>query len=283
MSAETERDDAWYEREYNPRVTVADAAAIVAGWPERSRETLNRRPPDVADHAYGDHPREILDVFHAENASGVLFFIHGGYWRSFTKFETSFLVDGFLGQGISVVLVNYPLAPEVTVRRIAESVRSAFAAAHGLLTPAERKAVVVAGHSAGGYLAADLMTVDWTAHGLPADPFRLALPVSGLFELAPLIRTSMNAQIGFTADTAAAWSLTTAAPRVASGLVLAVGGDEPGEFHRQSAALAAAWNARDPRVVTLPGTNHFTVLHSLGEPGGILNRVVTDAIAAAAG
>ncbi len=281
MTEAGDRDDAWYEREYNPRVTVADTAALLASWPERSRAVLARRAPDVADHAYGDHPREILDVFHAENARGALVFVHGGYWRSFTKSETAFLVEGFLGQGVSVVLVNYPLAPEVTVGRIAESVRNAFAAAYRLLSEAERRAVVVAGHSAGGHLAVDLMTVDWAARGLPAEPMRLVLPISGLFDLAPLLRTSMNAQIGLTPETAAAWSLITARPRVEARLVAAVGGDEPAEFHRQSEVLAAAWSALGPRVIAVPGTNHFTVLDHLAEPGAVLNRMVVEAVASA--
>lgn len=273
-----ERTDDWYEREYNPRVTIAGIADLLASWPARAAATLAVRRPTVADHAYGDHPREILDLFRAPAARGTLVFIHGGYWRAFTKFETTFIVEGFLDRGISVVLVNYPLAPEVTVGRIAASVRRAFAAAWGLLAEGERKAVAVAGHSAGGYLAADLMTVDWTAHGLPAAPFQLALPISGLFELAPLLRTSMNAQIGLTGETAAAWSLTATLPRVPARLVLAVGGDEPGEFHRQSRALATAWANLDPTVLAIPGTNHFTVVDHLAAADGALARIVSGAL-----
>lgn len=273
------RDDDWYEREYNPRVTVAETAALLAAWPVRSAAVLGRRRPTAADVAYGPHPREILDFHRAAGARGVLVFVHGGYWRAFTKAETAFLLDGFLDQGVSVALVNYPLCPEVTIAAIAASVRRAFAVLYtDLLDDAERAGVVVSGHSAGGYLAADLMTVDWTAVGLPADPIHLVLPISGLFELEPLVRTSMNVALGLDGDTARDWSLVERTPRVRAALALAVGGDETAEFHRQSAALAAAWSGRTPRLISVPSANHFTVLDSLATPGALLNTLALEGV-----
>lgn len=268
------RDAAWYEEQYNPRLTVPETAALLAAWPVRSAETCRRRPATVADHPYGPHPRERIDLHRAPQARGLLVHVHGGYWRSFSKADNAFVVDGFLDEGISVALVNYPLCPEVTVAAIAACVRRAFARLWlEVLDEAERAAVAVSGHSAGGYLAADLLATDWTGLGLPADPIRFALPVSGLFDLAPLIPTSMNATIGLTADTAAAWSLTAILPRARAGLVLAVGEREPAEFHRQAIELAAAWSRLTPRVVVVPRANHFTVLDSLAVPGGLLNRL----------
>jgi arylformamidase len=275
--AESEiHDAAWSEREYNPRVTVAETPALVAAWPVRAAETRARRP-FLADLRYGDHPREILDLYRARDARGAFVFVHGGYWRSFTKVETAWIADGFLDQGISVAMINYPLCPEVTVADIARSVRRAFVHLHrSVLDAAERAAIVVSGHSAGGYLAADLVATDWTAHDLPASPFQGALPVSGIYELAPLIPTSMNEQIRLTPETAAAWSLGGLPPPTRCRLALAVGGDEPGEFHRQASALAAAWPVLLPKVVPVPATNHFTVLDSLAAPDGILNRLAMD-------
>ena len=48
--------------------------------------------------------------------------------------------------------------------------------------------IVVAGHSAGGHLAAMMLACDWpaVAPDLPADLVKAALSVSGLFELEPL-------------------------------------------------------------------------------------------------
>lgn len=271
-------DADWAEREYNPRLIVADVAAITDRWTPRAMATRERHPP-VADIAYGPHPRERIDLFRVADARGTVVYIHGGYWRSRDKVDTSWIADGFLDQGLSVALFGYPLTPEVDLAAICDSTRRAFAHLwREVLTEGERRRVVVTGHSAGGYLAALHLATDWTGYGLPADPLAGVVPVAGVFELAPLIPTSMNADIRLTPESAAALSLTGAPVRSRAPLVVAVGGDESAEFHRQQSALAAAWSTLRPTVLPVPDTNHFDVIDSLAEPGGLLNRVVLSMI-----
>jgi arylformamidase len=47
--------------------------------------------------------------------------------------------------------------------------------------------------------------------------------------------------------------------------VLAVGGDESAEYHRQSALIDAAWGEEGVAVdsLILPGRNHFTIVDEL--------------------
>ncbi|HUG62018.1 MAG TPA: alpha/beta hydrolase [Methylomirabilota bacterium] len=279
----TVRDDAWFEREYNPRVTVTDTSALVAAWSERSAATRAARP-FLADIRTGENPREVVDVFRADGARGAVVYIHGGYFRKFSKVETSFVADGFLDAGLTVVLMNYPLCPDVALEDLIESVRRSFGRIVAeILTPEERAAVVVTGHSAGGYLTAALIATDWTARGLPARPFHGAAPISGVFDLAPLLRTTMNGEIRLSADRAPALDLIGAPQRVHVPVVAAVGGAETAEFHRQSDDFAAAWTAPRPSVLRVPGANHFTVLDSLATPGASLNAAVVDMALAAAG
>ena len=138
--------------------------------------------------------------------------------------------------------------------------------------------MVVSGHSAGGYLTALHLATDWKAYGLPEDPLAGALSLSGVFELEPLIATTLNAQIRLTPDLARSLSLVGVPVRSRAPLVLAVGGDETAELHRQSEALAAGWPDLDPKVVDVPGTNHFTIVDSLADPDGMLNRIATGMI-----
>jgi arylformamidase len=212
-------------------------------------------------------------VFRPERPRGTVVFIHGGYFRSFSKAEFSFVADGFVGTDLSVALINYPLCPEVSLETLIDSVQRSFARLlHDVLTPAERGRIVVTGHSAGGYLTGALVATDWTAHGLPAAPFHGAVPISGVFDLGPLVQTSMNEQIRLDAVRAHALDLTRAAPRVAVPVVAAVGAVESAEFRRQSAALAAAWPGTS--VLEVAGANHFTVLDALAAPGGVLQASV---------
>lgn len=278
MTGAPPHDDAWHEREYNPRVTIADAAAIIAGWTPRAEATRRRHPP-IADIPYGPHPRERWDLFRTEGARGTVVYIHGGYWRSLSKLETSWIADGFLGEGLSVALLNYPLCPEVPLARICAAAVAGFAHLwRAVLTEAERRRVVVVGHSAGGHLAALHVATDWTAHGLPADPIAGAVPISGVFALAPLLRTTINEALRLDEAEAARLGILGRPWRTRVPVTFVGGGDEPQEFHRQSDAMAAQWADLAPRRLDVVGTNHLTVLDGLAAPGSPLNRAVMEMV-----
>ena len=267
-------DAIWHEVQYNPRLSVANAAAIIPGWRRRALATRERHPP-MGDLKYGPHPRENIDLFRAPNAKGTVVYIHGGYWRMLSKLETSWIADGFLEQSYSVALINYPLCPDVTLTDIRASSIRAFAYLwKQVLNEGERNAIAVTGHSAGGHLAALHLAVNWSAYGLPENPIAGVLPVSGIFDVAPLMHTTMNDDIRITQEAAPALNLITAPLRSKAELLFAVGSDEPEEFHRQSKDMAVAWSVLSPRVISLPGTNHFTVIDSLADGNGVLNREV---------
>ena len=271
-------DRDWAEREYNPRLLVPDAAAIYEAWPVRAAETRRRRGPQT-DIRYGPHPREVLDLFRAERPRGTVLFIHGGYWRAFSKNEFSWVADGFVDAGLSVALLNYPLCPDVTLARIVEATRKAFAKLWtDILTPDERRRIVVTGHSAGGYLSALHLATAWEEYGLPADPLAGIVPISGVFSLAPLIPTTMNEAIRLDLDSAGELSLHDKPWRSRARLALAVGGDESREFHRQSEDLASGWAELGPHILDIAGKNHFDVIEGLAEPGSELNRTIVGMI-----
>jgi len=74
--------------------------------------------------------------------------------------------------------------------------------------------------------------------------------------------------------------LLPSAPAPRGALVLAVGGRETAEFHRQQAEFAAACRARQWRccVVDQPDEEHFSIVDRLGEPGSALCTALVDAI-----
>jgi arylformamidase len=261
------------DHEYLPSLSIPDAGEIFENWKARAAAT-RAKLKFTADIAYGKHSREVLDFYPAENASGCLIFIHGGYWVGFSKIETSWVAKGFVGQGLSVALINYPLCPEVTIADIRNSCARAFVHLWTkVLSEPERKAVVVSGHSAGGHLAAAHLVEDWAAHGLPAKPIAGVVALSGVFDVTPLLQTSLKAELQLTAKQAAAVNLFKQEPKCSAPLVLAVGEKESAEFHRQSNELAVRWAGLAPQVIDVKDTNHFTIVDELAAPGGALNRL----------
>ena len=101
-----------------------------------------------------------------------------------------------------------------------------------------------------------------------------AIPISGVFEIEPLRHIEIGDPLHLDEAEARRLSPLFQPPRAKGPLLLAVGGDETPEFHRQSAALAERWGKDGvaAETLSLPGRNHFTVLEELADPGGTLTR-----------
>jgi arylformamidase len=129
---------------------------------------------------------------------------------------------------------------------------------------------VISGHSAGGHLAACMLATDWPAldASLPADLVTAGYSISGLFDLAPLVETSINNALRLDAATARAASpLFWTAPRRGS-LDAVVGERESAEYFRQSQNIVDAWGAAGlaTRFGVVPDANHFTAIAPLADP-----------------
>jgi arylformamidase len=116
-----------------------------------------------------------LDIFPSqtpvkEKGAPVVIFIHGGYWRSLDKMDHSFVVPPFTAQGACVLVPNYALCPAVTIPDIAMQMVKATAWAYRNVHRfgGDPSRISVIGHSAGGHLAAMLLTCDWQACTLGA-------------------------------------------------------------------------------------------------------------------
>lgn len=236
-------------------------------------ETLSRRAveelPNALDIAYGDHPRQRLDAFFATgDCAGTILYFHAGYWQSRDKSGFRFLARDFVASGFNFVLANYPLCPDVTMGGLIEAVGASVPKTFeipGLRHPRGR-GLVLAGHSAGGHVAVELALQNRTA---PAGGKAVEgiIAVSGIYDLAPLLDTPLNDRLRLDEAEAAAHSPLARARDVGAAALFLVGGDETEEFHRQSAAMARAWqDAGNPGTCrAIPATDHFTVLPHIRE------------------
>jgi arylformamidase len=258
------------EAEYNNRARVADSAAIIAGWARDAAAFRAAWPRSSLDIAYGAGERERFDLFEAASPGPVAMFIHGGYWQALDKSFGSHWARGLAMRGVSVAVPSYDLCPAVPLARIVAQMRAACVALHRR----SGRRLLVAGHSAGGHLAAMLMATDWRAID-PALPDRLvgaALPVSGVFELEPLLGTSVGRALQLTPAEVHALS-PRYMPPAPGPLHAVVGGAESAEFIRQTHDFAAAWRASSQE---LPEANHFTVLDPFPDPDHALVSFAAD-------
>ncbi len=227
------------------------------------------------DLRYSAGPRCLLDVFPAGDGAPVLLFIHGGYWRALDKSDVSFIAEPFQRAGMTVVMPGYDLVPAVRVGDILDQMRAALA---WVLEHVAPERIVVAGHSAGGQLAA-MLALDQAEHG--RGPIVGVAGISGAFDLRPLLRTSINADLALSMAEAEAASpllrlraLPPTAPLVP--LLAAVGGDETRGFKQWTADLAAGWRAHggEAVLVEVAGRSHFTVLDAVAEDEGEIARAI---------
>lgn len=228
-----------------------------------------RQAGATLDLPYGEHPRQRFDFFAAQGpAQGVMLYLHAGYWQSRDKSLFRFLAPAFQALGFHVALANYPLCPEVSLDELARAVAPSVAAvaAHARQRDGTPLPLVVAGHSAGAHLASLLGLAQGA---LPRhDPARVdgVWAISGIYELAPLIDTTLNQKLRLDAEAARRLSplrLTGAAPVPA---VWLVGGAETPAFLAQNAAMHQRWqgDASAPgawsECIEMPDADHFTVL-----------------------
>ncbi|MBX9591513.1 MAG: alpha/beta hydrolase [Hyphomonadaceae bacterium] len=259
-----------YEAEYNNRQRVPEHVEIGERWALLS--AAYRLAGDTRmNQPYGKRERQRYDIFHAAGEDAPLVvYIHGGYWQRGDRKDYSFVARELNANGITVAIPSYSLCPAVSVMEIADEIQLCLAA----LWKQTRKRPVVVGHSAGGHLTAEMLARDWSGFaGVPADLVQRGCAISGLFDLAPLIGTSLNQAIGLTGGTARAASpLFRPPPPKGQRLIAAVGGEESDEFLRQSRDVAANWSAvgLDARCEVIAGTNHFTVVDELIRPGSAL-------------
>lgn len=273
-----DNDPAWLEAQYNNRARVPDHAAHFKGWAEASALT-RQSAPCVLDIAYGDGPGETLDVFPTPAANApVLVFIHGGYWRSLDKADHSFVAPSFTADGAMVVVPNYALAPAVTLEHITLQMVKALewtwrhAAEHG----GDPSRIVVAGHSAGGHLAAMLLSCRWkqVADDLPAQLLAGALSISGLYDLEPMRHTPfLKDDLQLTPASVARLS-PAFFPRPKGRLYAVVGADESEAFIRQNQLIRDVWGPTAvPVCEPIPRTNHFSILKDLADPDKRLHEL----------
>ena len=257
------------EREYNLRIRHPERSAVYERFAADSA-ALRSSHGGFETLRYGDTPNSAIDFFRAagQDRAPLFIFIHGGYWRALDRRIFSFLARPWIARGVHVALPGYDLAPATSVRAIAGQVRRAVAQLIARAVPLgiDERRVVVSGHSAGAHLGALALDAapGWFAAGF--------LGVSGLYDLEPLLATSVNLDVRLDVAEARALSPSRRSAQRATRYRLAVGGAETDGFRQQSHDYAAALRGHgcDAESIEIPARTHFDVLDDLADANASL-------------
>lgn len=285
--AEQLADEAGWTRErldadYNARATVGDRFPEEMLAYRQSSDAVRERWLSHADIVYDAESGQTLDIFGADPSGTlrpVFVFVHGGYWRALSKYDSA-MMAGMLGeQAIATAVIDYCLTPEVSLDEIVREVRTALAFLwhNGGRYGIDPGNMHIGGSSAGAHLAGMLLAGGWhEPFGVPVTLVKSALPISGLFDLAPIAASFAQEWLSLDKDAVAALSPIRHMPVAGCPVVVAwAQGEAPG-FKRQSAAFAEAWSKAGYSTSTMevPGRNHFDILMELRDRDTKLSKAL---------
>jgi arylformamidase len=266
------------DAQYNNRVRFPDYKRHFDSW-RRWSEAARTALPCRLDVPFGPSAPETIDIFPAAGDQAPIYvFIHGGYWYSLDKADYSYVAQGMRPHGVATVVNNYGLAPDHNMDEIVRQNRAALAWVYRNAASfgGARDKIFVAGHSAGGHLAAMALGTDWPAFGadLPADMVKGICAIGGLFDLEPIRLSYLNDTLKLDPEMARRNSpIHLDYPRPAP-CFLVLGHDESPEYYRQSESMRDRWQALGYPVelIAPESLDHFTVVNDLADPDCLLVR-----------
>jgi acetyl esterase/lipase len=151
--------------------------------------TRSLPPPRV--EAYGPSPYQRIAIYAPGRADGpplpIVMYMHGGGWTHGHKEWTGLVAGGLVPAPAIVASVGYRLAPDARHPAPLEDCIDAACRLRAMAGEigADPDRLVVAGHSAGGQLAALMALRPDVAgpRGLPAEAIVACMPVSGMLDL----------------------------------------------------------------------------------------------------
>ncbi len=265
-----------WDAAYTNGAYIVDGDQWPAAWVEPAktfRDNLMATGRAKLDLSYGLAARNRFDLFLPEDEpKGLMIFVHGGYWLQLDKSYWSHFAAGSITRGYAIAIPSYTLCPENRIGGIGKEIAAAITVAAELVGGP----IVLTGHSAGGQLVARMMTTTSPLNEVILKRIRHVLAISGLHDLRPIMKRSMNAQLRIDDAEARAESPALLEPVETARLTCWVGGAERAEFIRQNALLSNIWTGLGAatKVVVEPDKHHYSVLDGLTDAEHPLTRTL---------
>jgi acetyl esterase/lipase len=243
------------------------------------------------DISYGRLPRQQLDIYEPQKPCGsgpIVLFLYGGGWTSGDRATYSFAGSALAARGITTVVPDYRLYPEVRFPTFVDDAALAYAwvaknlAPSGATASQQRRPIFLMGHSAGAHSAAllayDQSYLAQAGASLPRPAALIGLAGPYSFDPTTWPTTKAIFATATSADSARPVSFVRADAPPA---LLLHGADDTTVKLFNTRDLAEALKAAGTRVETreYPGIGHAGLVTSLAAPLRWRAPTLTDTIA----
>lgn len=265
-----------WETNFNPRRAVPEAEDFIAKSRLKSQQA-HEKFKDIEQLRYGDSPLSNMNFRRARQQGQALFiFIHGGYWRGRDKDDFGFVFEALAPTDANVAILNYDLCPKVSVAQICAQIRDAMLwfEAHQTDLGFDASKIYVAGHSAGAHLIAMTLARGDAEFSVPEGLIHKAYLISGIYELSPVLKVSVNQEIKLEPQDVGRLSPGSFPGSLSTQYDVIVGQAEPPGWVEQSVQFAEHLKRHGAQVslIQLPQRHHYSILQDMEDPSGELSR-----------
>jgi arylformamidase len=269
------------EREYSPSSCIGgNYQPFIAAYQTRSaqaRADCSAMGATWSTHHYGEQAAQQLTLClpptskaPATQPTGLLVFIHGGYWQELSAADSLFAATACTQRGAAFAALDYTLAPAASVADMVAECRRALVwlFQHAKALGVDTSRIVVAGSSAGAHLAAMVALPGALPDGAGGSfAVRAAVLVSGIYTLEPLVGTSINTALALSPASARQVSPALLPLRAFPETLVCWGAVETAEFKRQSLEFVHALSAVGTPCISfeVAQRNHFDVILDLAD------------------
>ncbi|SOC15386.1 arylformamidase [Stappia indica] len=262
------------DRAYDQSCWAPGMADTLAAYTALSLAQRQETPAETV--RYADDDMGGIDVFNGSADGPLIYFLHGGAWRSGDRSMYSFLARNLERTGCPLAVPDYPKIQSVGLPAMVDRVAAALRALLAQRPDYARRGLVLAGHSSGAHLAACLAT---GAGGADiAQRVSACLLVSGIYDMEPVLLSSRRNYVDLTGAEALRLSPLEHIEVLEPGrIVLAYGSRESPEFVRQAEAFGRALVSmrHDVRMLRIEDRDHFSILLECNDPASALWQALT--------
>ena len=197
-----------YDNDLIASRAIPDAAELTARLAPAS-EATRREGRWYDDIAWGEGDAAVYDLtlppYRTPRPMPILVFIHGGFWRAFSRKDFAFAAHPAMRASAGAALIEYPLFPGTSFEEILDhgvgAIRHLRETAHQNWLDPDR--IVLVGHSAGAHLA---LCTAWALEPEERAAITGIYALSGVFDLLEVRESAIDEYLRLDDDVIRRWS-----------------------------------------------------------------------------